>query len=165
MKKGVLLLIGCIVFAMTMVIAFFGVNPENITTAVYIESLAISAMDGTAIVVNPTSQVKQQKIEFEASMPYIDDEGVTHNAMQYVYNTSISPYEASENAYLYTCDLDDSFVKITNASKGAFLFLEPDYEAEGKDEIYHVIDITCKANDGGPAGVKDSFMLVLHYVK
>lgn len=165
MKKGVILLISCVVIAMTMLIAFFGVLPENITPNVPIASLSISAMDGSSININSKTGAKQQKIDFASTSVYLAEDGTEYNSMEYIYNTAILPENSSKRDYLYVVDLNDAFVKLTNAKAGAFVFLEPNYEREGEDEIYHIITISVKANDGGPGQVGDSVLLILHYKK
>jgi hypothetical protein len=164
MKKGVLLIISCLIIAMTMLIAFFGVLPENVVPNVPITSVSISAMDGTSINVNSKTGVKQQKMEFVATGTYALEDETTTNSMEYIYNTALLPDNSTKRDYLYSVDLNDSFVKLTNAKAGAFIFLEPDYVKEGQDEIYHIVEISCKANDGGPGNVSDKVLLVLHYV-
>ncbi|MCI1244540.1 MAG: hypothetical protein LKG11_01085 [Bacilli bacterium] len=165
MKKGPMLLIACVVFAMTTVIAFMGVQPENITNVVYIASLNILAMDGSEIAYSDNLGMKRQKVDFVPSTTYETPKGATRRAMEYVYNTKILPENATNQSYYYTVDLNDSFVKPTACDKGAFLFVEPDYEAEGEDEIYHLVTIGCLANDGGPNAVKDQVELVVHFSK
>lgn len=165
MKKGAMLLIGCIIFAMTAVIAFFGVQPENILTPVYITAVSIEASDTSSIPYDDDLGSKFQKIEYLFDGTTYQDGDKTRNAMQYGYNTAILPENATKRTYLYSVDLADQFVKTASASKGVFLFLEPDWEATSEVELYHIVTITCIANDGGPAKIQDKVELVLHFAK
>jgi hypothetical protein len=165
MKKGVLLIISCLIIAMTMLIAFFGVLPENVVPNVPIISVSISAMDGTSINVNSKTGVKQQKMEFVATGTYtLEDETVALTR----WNTSTTPPSYLTTAPNVITSIPwTSMIPSLNSptpKPEPSSSLEPDYAKEGQDEIYHIVEISCKANDGGPGKVSDKVLLVLHYV-
>lgn len=166
MKKSVMLIIGLICLVGVIIVAFFGVQPQNISPVVYIETVEILDMSGNKIKTQEDGQ-KVLNLEFN---PDLYDQNTDTYYMQYFFNVEINendPKKVPTNeSVLFSTDAANlvSIPKepVGAARKGAFLIQEKKGVIT-QDNRYFICSISCKANDGSPTNPVDKITLLITY--
>lgn len=174
MKKAISILVVAVALIAVVIVAFLGTNPVGIVVFTYIDSIEILDNNSNSIPWNDFGQ-RVLSLNFEAD---ITDSGKGIAYMYYVFDTKINPEIVTYRSFVYYCAqdvyvtfntndvtettsyLDSSEQQVQSNHSGQMLISR---SLDDKAQIDHYIDIYCRADDNGRAGVEDSIGLLIHF--
>jgi hypothetical protein len=171
MKKGVALLVAVVALLSIALVAFLGTNPVGIEPIIHITSVEIMDMNDDAI---PWDEYGNRSLNLTFAPSLSDPDGTEY--MYYIFSTQVLPNNATDTrAFLYYC-AQDSYVSFpqnkttqttstgtvggSQSSKTGQIVIQ---KAPGDSVKIHSLDIYCRANDGGPAGIEDTISLTITF--
>jgi hypothetical protein len=189
MKKSVAILVAAVGLLSIAMVAFLGTKPAGISPFIYISQVEILDNESHSIEakVDPWGFYgRQLTISFS---PDVTDATTATEYMYYVFDTKITPSNASSRSFLYYA-ANDSYVSFVESpikkeedsssssasSSGSAASSVPESAGQSnttgkmvikrqKDDTHkeHLITICCKANDGGPAGIEDKLDVLIQF--
>jgi|GEM_PF-2020642 len=178
MKKSISVLVAAVAIIAIVIVAFLGTNPVGIVVFTYINSIEILDTNSNSIPWNDFGQ-RVLTLNFQADITDTT-KGIAY--MYYVFDTKINPEIVTKRSFIYYC-AEDAYVTFSNngvssqtasssvSSNSSGSAMQSNHS--GQMLIYrslsdtaqndHYIDIYCKADDNGKAGVEDTIGLLIHF--
>jgi hypothetical protein len=178
MKKGISILVAAVAIISVVIVAFLGTNPVGIVVFTYINSIEILDTNSNSIPWNDFGQ-RVLSLDFQADITDTT-KGIAY--MYYVFDTKINPEIVTKRSFVYYC-AEDAYVTFSangsvdenSSSSVSSSSSGPEIQSNhsGQMLIYrslldkaendHYIDIYCRADDNGKAGVEDTIGLLIHF--
>jgi hypothetical protein len=172
MKKGIYILVAVVAVLAIAMVAFLGTKPVGIILTTYISQIEIMDRDGNSV---PYNQRGNRVLEIDFQVDAKDQaKGIEY--MYYPFDTSIKPEIVTSRSFVYYCAQDSyvSFGEISNNAPAESSAATNNNQSNSTGRMLirrevtdpntiHYVDIFCKADDGGKAGVEDQIGVLIHF--